>query len=113
MQLVAWPGEASAVQIVPVAQAMAPTAEQLMQLLEQLRSKAVTRVLTTAVDASAVEPYRNAHFEVCSELVLLRRDLRQPIPAGRETRRAQRRRWAELAVIDAAAFGTFWSLDLA
>jgi len=113
MQLVAWPGEASAVQIIPLPHAGAPTAAQLTQLLDQLRSKAVTRVLTTAVDPAAMEPYRNAQFEVCSELVLLRRDLRQPIPPGGDTHRAQRRRWAELAVIDAAAFGTFWALDLA
>jgi ribosomal protein S18 acetylase RimI-like enzyme len=110
---VAWPGEATAVQLVPGLPVPGPTDRQLRDLLDHLRSRAVTRVLTTALDQSAAEPYAAAGFEVRSQLTLLRRDLTQPIPAASGTQRSHRRRWSELAAIDQAAFGTFWSLDVA
>src|ERR1700712_1044161 len=113
MQLVPWPGETTAMQIVPAAHAPAPTAAQLRDLLDHLRAKGCTRVLTAALDPSAMAPYEEAAFQVCSRLVLLRRDLRQPIPGAPDTHRSHRRHWHELAALDAAAFGPFWGLDVA
>ena len=48
MQLVPWPGETAAMQIVPAAHAPAPTGAQLRDLLDHLRAKGCTRVLTAA-----------------------------------------------------------------
>jgi ribosomal protein S18 acetylase RimI-like enzyme len=114
LRAVPWPGAEAAVQLLPSASATAPTLLELRSILRDLRRQGAKTALTSALDPSSADVYREAGFSVRSELVLLQRSLRDPIVrAETATHRIGGGRWGELAAIDRLAFGPFWGFDKA
>lgn len=91
-----------------------PRVTAVRQILDVLGARGVTRVVTAALDPTALAPFLDAGFEVHEQLCVLRHPLddtaRPPRTCG--VRRASPRRdLATAARIDRAAFGTPGALD--
>jgi ribosomal protein S18 acetylase RimI-like enzyme len=108
----AWPTMPDTAHLVMYQQIRPPSTIDLARWAEELAAMGFTRIRTSALAAPAARRVELAGFRSIQELVLLQHDepRRAPRPAH-STAKLLTDRQAEAAHIDAAAFGSEWSLD--
>jgi ribosomal protein S18 acetylase RimI-like enzyme len=89
-----------------------PTLDDLARWADELAAMGFARIRTSALAAAAAQRVELAGFHEIQELVLLQHDDPRRAPRPRPaTARLLTAQQAEAARIDAAAFGSEWSLD--
>jgi GNAT superfamily N-acetyltransferase len=113
LRVAQWRGGQPVAQVTPLGDA--PDPEALRACCEELAAMGYREVLTSALTPAEQQTFRDAGFETRADLLLLRLDLRAPLPAppraGPVTRRARRSEWPAVVALDQRAFPAFWHFD--
>jgi ribosomal protein S18 acetylase RimI-like enzyme len=114
LRVTPWRAGQSVAQVAPLGEP--PDAETLLACCGELAAMGFREVLTSALAPAEQRAFRAAGFETRADLVLLRIDLRRPLPALRtgevSIRRARRGEWTSIAALDERAFSSFWHFDV-
>lgn len=110
LRATSWRGDPTVAQVVVRARV---TDAEVRALLDELRSRGCTAVVTAALAPPEQQPFLAAGFEEHERLHLLRRDV-APLPArpdGVTLRRARPADHPEVLAVDHLAFPPFWRFD--
>lgn len=111
MRIGPWSDVTGVAQLVALPGPRATEADAIGAALDTAARLGFTHVRTGALGPGEIAPYTAHGFEVEATLVLLRHSLRDLISRPRGLHRARRADWTTLAVIDAAAFPSYWHFD--